>query len=338
MQRILLFVFASLVTGALFAGVAPATAQEPPALSYPADCAIGRGCWILSHVDLDSGPAYRGHRCGPRTYAGHKGTDIALIDPAAMATNVTVRAAAAGTVLGVRDGEPDNRMDRETAFTEGKECGNGVRIDHGGGWATQYCHLKRGSIAVRAGQRIAAGAPLGAIGNSGASETPHLHFQLEKDGTVLDPFLGRSAANTETGPAACQVGAPLWTDTALAAFGEYAPSFIRHAGFAPGPLKVRDAQANPAPDTLPRNAPALIFYTTIYGVPAGSVLALRIAGPDGKVFVEDTFPMPETKARQFNFIGRKTPPGGWPAGQYTGIVALTAPEGTISRSAVVTVR
>lgn len=331
MQNFVLHALVILI--ALVAGT-PLAAQQPPALSFPADCAIGQGCWILSHVDLDSGPDYRDHSCGPRTYAGHEGTDIALLDPAAMASNVPVRAAADGTVLGTRDGEPDNRMDRETAFTKGRECGNGVRIDHGGGWTTQYCHLKRGSIAVRAGQRVTAGTMLGAIGSSGASETPHLHFQLEKDGTVLDPFLGRSPDN----PAACRVGAPLWTDTALAAFGEYAPSFIRHAGFAPAPLKVRDAQANPAPETLPRDAPALVFYATIYGVPAGSILALRVEGPDGAVLVEDTLPMPETKARQFNFIGRKTPPGGWPAGRYTGIVTLTGPERTVSRIAVVTVR
>lgn len=323
------------VSLALLTAAAPASPQEPPALSYPADCKIGGQCWILSHVDLDSGPGYHDHQCGPRTYADHKGTDIALLDPAAMTANVTVRAAAEGTILGIRDGEPDNRMNRATAFTEGRECGNGVRIDHGGGWATQYCHLKRGSIAVRAGQRVAAGTPLGAIGNSGASETPHLHFQLEKDGTILDPFLGRSATDPQSGPAACKVGAPLWTDTALAAFGDYAPSFIRHAGFAPGPLKVRDAQANPAPETLPRNAPALVFYTTVYGVPAGATLTLTVHAPDGRLLVENSFPISETKARKFNYIGRKTPPGGWPTGRYTGTATLTGPTGTVSRNAIV---
>lgn len=46
-------------------------------------------------------------------------------------------------------------------------------------------HLRRGSVPVRAGQVVREGEPLGAVGNSGNSTSPHLHFQL-MDGR--DPF------------------------------------------------------------------------------------------------------------------------------------------------------
>lgn len=49
-------------------------------------------------------------------------------------------------------------------------------------------HLRRGSVPVRAGQVVREGEPLGAVGNSGNSTSPHLHFQL-MDGR--DPFKAR---------------------------------------------------------------------------------------------------------------------------------------------------
>ena len=64
-------------------------------------------------------------------------------------------------------------------------CGLAVEIDHGGGLSTRYCHLDR--IVARAGRRIAAGATLGLMGDTGRSTAPHLHFQLSIDGRPLDP-------------------------------------------------------------------------------------------------------------------------------------------------------
>lgn len=297
----------------------PAAAQDPPTLSFPADCTIGADCWMLSFVDLDDGDAYTDHTCGARTYAAHKGTDVALIDPRHIDRNIAVRVVADGVVLGVRDGEPDNPMDQPTSFAAGKECGNGVRVDHGGGWTTQYCHLKKGSVRARSGQELRAGTVLGAIGNSGASETPHVHVQLEKDGRVIDPFLGRSPSS----PAACETGTPLWSEQALAAFGEYKPSFIRYAGFGTGKMTVRDVQGTPAPERLPRSGEALSFYAMVYGAPEGGVLTLEIMAPSGQRVIDHRVVMDATKARQFSLVGRKTPDGGWPPGPYRGIARFS---------------
>ncbi len=97
-----------------------------------------------------------------------------------------VVAAAAGTVLVVIDGVPDNdppRMNRDIV------PGNLIVIDHGNGEYAHYAHLVPGSARVRAGQRVKAGDVLGSVGNSGNSSEPHLHFHVQ-DGARIDEGAG----------------------------------------------------------------------------------------------------------------------------------------------------
>lgn len=56
--------------------------------------------------------------------------------------------------------------------------GNHLVLDLGGGTYAMYAHLKKGSLKVRAGDRVTEGTVLAACGNSGNSTEPHLHFQL----------------------------------------------------------------------------------------------------------------------------------------------------------------
>ncbi|WP_018656582.1 M23 family metallopeptidase [Actinomadura flavalba] len=56
--------------------------------------------------------------------------------------------------------------------------GNHVVVDHGDGVYGVFAHLRRGSVAVRRGERVTAGQVLGQVGNSGNSSEPHLHFHL----------------------------------------------------------------------------------------------------------------------------------------------------------------
>jgi len=58
-------------------------------------------------------------------------------------------------------------------------------LDLGGGVYAALAHLRRGSVLVRPGDRVAAGQPLAACGNSGNSSEPHLHFQLMDHPSVL---------------------------------------------------------------------------------------------------------------------------------------------------------
>ncbi|MGO8737795.1 M23 family metallopeptidase [Rhodoblastus sp.] len=63
--------------------------------------------------------------------------------------------------------------------------GNMVEIDHGAGLATRYGHLSR--IDVAPGQWVKAGQDIGAIGSTGRSTGPHLHYEVRVDGAPVDP-------------------------------------------------------------------------------------------------------------------------------------------------------
>ncbi|MEU6945738.1 M23 family metallopeptidase [Streptomyces sp. NPDC046316] len=67
--------------------------------------------------------------------------------------------------------------------------GNHLVLDLGDGTYAMYAHLKRGSLTVRPGDRVAAGQELARCGNSGNSTEPHVHFQL-MDGPDLDTARG----------------------------------------------------------------------------------------------------------------------------------------------------
>jgi hypothetical protein len=93
-----------------------------------------------------------------------------------------VRAAAAGTVVAVVDEHPDDRkFDPSMIVARGPMAiwGNYVVIDHGGGEFATYGHIQQKSARVRAGQRVRRGEAIAAIGASGSSMFPHLHFELQ---------------------------------------------------------------------------------------------------------------------------------------------------------------
>lgn len=70
--------------------------------------------------------------------------------------------------------------------------GNVVVLDHGDGSETRYAHLSR--LLVSVGDALRQGDILGAVGSTGASTGPHLHFELRFDGRAVDPLLYLSDA------------------------------------------------------------------------------------------------------------------------------------------------
>ena len=161
---------------------APA-AETLPRFQVPVVCDIGSVCFIQNYFDRDSGPAFQDYTGGTLTYDGHKGVDIRVPNLAVMREGVEVVAAADGTVRNIRNNMPDiNMRNIDPEKIKDREAGNAVAIQHGGGWESQYSHLKRGSVIVKPGEQVKAGQVIGKIGLSGATEFPHVHFSVRRDG------------------------------------------------------------------------------------------------------------------------------------------------------------
>lgn len=81
-------------------------------------------------------------------------------------------------------------------------AGNHVLIEHAG-VVVALCHLQHGSVAVREGQRVSTGDPVGKCGNSGNSTEPHVHVQAidrrdpERASAVPATFHGSLPRNGE---------------------------------------------------------------------------------------------------------------------------------------------
>jgi hypothetical protein len=317
---------------ALLAGARAGAEQEPvsPGFRLPLQCTPGRDCWIAIHVDLDPGPGTMDYACGHLTYDGHKGTDFALRDLKAMADGVAVVAAAAGEVLRTRDGEPDvNVRVRGRATVKGRECGNAVVIAHAGGFETQYCHLRRGSVSVGRGTRVAAGDPIGLVGLSGDTEFPHVHVTMRHRGRVVDPFRGIPDSGR------CGRGAtPLW-EPETAALLPYAPGALYNFGVAGEAAKaeaVREGAYRRL--VLPADAPVFAVWAEAFGIVAGDAFEVAVDAPDGKPFIRHRGAIAKNQARIYRIVGRKRGASDWPAGAYQARMRIVPACGEPARSAV----
>ncbi|PTT10016.1 peptidoglycan DD-metalloendopeptidase family protein [Caulobacter sp. HMWF025] len=99
-----------------------------------------------------------------RRPAFHSGLDF----PGAFYTPIMATAPGVVSFTGVRSG-----------------YGNTIEIDHGGGFKTRYAHLQ--GISVRVGQRVAIGQRVGAMGSTGRSTGPHLHYEVWANGRAQNP-------------------------------------------------------------------------------------------------------------------------------------------------------
>nr|WP_073976155.1 peptidoglycan DD-metalloendopeptidase family protein [Erythrobacter donghaensis] len=64
-------------------------------------------------------------------------------------------------------------------------CGIQVRLEHGGGLSTRYCHMSR--MAVAPGMSVRRGQVIGYVGSTGLSTGAHLHYEMYRGGRVINP-------------------------------------------------------------------------------------------------------------------------------------------------------
>ncbi len=92
-----------------------------------------------------------------------------------------------GTDFAANAGEP------VTAFADGvvifagidDSFGKHIRIDHGDGWVSHYCHCS--ALLVSEGQAVKEGERIALVGSTGLATGPHLHFELCCNGRYFNP-------------------------------------------------------------------------------------------------------------------------------------------------------
>lgn len=76
-----------------------------------------------------------------------------------------------------------------------KSCGNFILIDHKDGTQSKYCHIANGGLLVKAGDEVRQGQLIAKSGTTGYSTGCHLHFEIQKNGTAVNPLDYVSASN-----------------------------------------------------------------------------------------------------------------------------------------------
>lgn len=119
---------------------------------------------------------------GERDGLQHKGIDIsdAGIDGA------TVCAVRDGIVISVNNSCEHNYGKEEGSCGCGGDFGNYVMISHDGTYSTIYAHMAYTTVSV--GDYVQQGQTIGAVGSTGWSTGPHLHFELRVDGIATNPL------------------------------------------------------------------------------------------------------------------------------------------------------
>ncbi|WP_298782079.1 M23 family metallopeptidase [uncultured Polaribacter sp.] len=88
--------------------------------------------------------------------------------------------AATGTPIYASGNGKVDRAERSTTF------GKVVYIEHGYGYKTIYAHMSK--IKVQKGDVVKRGDLIGFVGNTGLSVSPHLHYEVHKNGVALNPL------------------------------------------------------------------------------------------------------------------------------------------------------
>jgi murein DD-endopeptidase MepM/ murein hydrolase activator NlpD len=122
----------------------------------------------ISNEKLNHSPGGFGWRTHPiyKTPEFHPGMDFAAPE------GTEIRSTGDGTV--------------ERADDQAQGYGNHVVIDHGYGYETLYGHMLK--FVVRPGQKVKRGQLIGFVGSTGLSTAPHVHYEVHKNGQIVNPI------------------------------------------------------------------------------------------------------------------------------------------------------
>lgn len=277
-------------------------------LRLPADCKLGEDCFLQQFPDMRKGDGAVDPYCGVATYEDHDGVDLRILSMKDIERGVPVVAVADGDVLRGRDGMADRLIatDAERKAIEPQACGNGVVMSHADGVETQYCHLRKGSIVVKPGQKLKAGDKIGEIGASGLVQFPHVHLTVRVRGKEVDPLTGNEVGTT------CIVdpsdARPLFASSIIAAIKPDQPTLLGF-GLSGKVLDYDTLAVRGIPDTAKPGDPARIAWAWLANMRPGDRLKILLAGPDGKLIADSTTdPLDRSKAVYFSYAGKKGSP------------------------------
>ena len=299
-----------MIAACMLPSFSPVGAQDKPQFSLPIDCTGDAPCFLQNLVDMIAGPGVGDPFCNAVTFNAHKGTDIRLPNLADMQRWGDILAMAEGVVTGTRDSMADRlwQTDADRNLFKGRECGNGIAINHGrfsgATYSTQYCHMELGSVTVRKGDRVKRGDKIGRMGLSGATQFPHIHFSIRRDGKVLEPFTGLPlGANCQETP---DTGGTLFSAEALNLLQGARDRLLIEDGFANNGVSGRQVllgQVQP-----PTKDGPLVYFVKYINLRKGDLIRLHITGPDGEYARSETKPLDRRKSTYTAYVGRRTPP------------------------------
>lgn len=287
----------------IFIFLLPALVFADIKIVLPLDCELGKNCWISNLPRNYKDKLQVDFLCGHKTYIDHKGTDFALKDLASMYQGVNVLSPSDGIVKAVRDEMEDVNVNNiNKAAIRGKECGNGVLIEQDK-FQFQLCHLKKGSIVVKVGDKVKQGDRVGQVGLSGNTEYPHLHLSVRKEvnenWVEFDPFYG-VVGQCGKDPK------PIWQDDSI--LEHVGTGNVYNYGFSfeiPNVNDVRNGKYNDI--TIPQNTPQIIGWAEIFSVEDGDIIDLRIEDTKGNTLTEKNHIFKKYQARYFIYFGKKLP-------------------------------
>lgn len=295
-------------------------------LISPLECPLGVYCFIWQYPDHDLNDGAKDYKCGGYSYDTHKGTDF-FVPYKAMKSGANVVASAAGKIKALRDGVPDRDYNapEEADNVQGIECGNGVVIDHGNNWETQYCHMKNGSLSVQTGQIVNQGEKLGEVGLSGFTEFPHIHIAVRYQGEVVDPFRFNEPLQT----CGDEEVESLWANPQNPIF-RYRGRNFQDLSFQ-NQIYGKETQGLGFSDTpqFTKTTDKILLVAMIANMHEGDRIRLSIQDPQGVLMASSTTePMPTNKARYVAYVGKKRR-ADWPLGEYIGQVEIMDKKGKL---------